>query len=133
MTRDCNTAFDVWDVLKNTFNRSSVAKRLLLETELHNLKLHGDESLQSFFMRFDKNIRELRDVGKQFDEIDKVVRLLMLMPEQYRPVIAALQTMDEADLSLTKVKSSLLEEELRMKGKASEEVLSETFSSAMSV
>lgn len=133
MTRDCTTAFDVWGILKSTFNRSSVAKRLLLETKLHNLKLRENEPLQSFFMRFDKTIRELRDVGKQFDELDKVVRLLMLMPEQFRPVIAALQTMEEADLTLSKAKSILLEEELRMSGKTSEEELSEAVSSAMSL
>lgn len=122
LTRGKIKVYDVWTALKDAFSRKSIAKQIYLMQELFGMKLRADEALQSFFVRFDKKIRELKEIGEKLEEVDIVIRLMMLMPETYRPVISALETLDRNDVTVTQVKSRLLEEELRINKTSSEEL-----------
>lgn len=116
VTRDCKFSHEIWEKLKATYNRQSVAKRLYLTQALFNVRPEENESLSSYFIRFDKLIREIREAGEDLKDISVIVRLMLTMPEDYKPIITALSTKEESELTLAKVKSHLLEHELRMAG-----------------
>lgn len=44
-------------------------------------------------MKFDTLIREIESTGTEMEETDKVCHLLLTMPEKYKTVITALETM----------------------------------------
>lgn len=116
-TRDCPLSYDLWRKLSTTYMRKSIARRVFLTQQLFDLRLEAEENLNGFFLRFDKAVRELKDAGEALEEAAVIVRLMIIMPDEYRSTISALETIDEATLTLAKVKSCLLEHEIRLNGK----------------
>lgn len=73
------------------------------------------DSLQEHFNKLDGLIRELESTGTNMEQSDKVVNLLLTLPEKYDSVITALETM-----SIDFVKSRLLDAKLKVKNKNTE-------------
>ena len=67
-------------------------------------------------MEFDKTIRELKYVGAKIEEKTLVCQLLLSLPESYEALITALETIEPEQLTVSKVKSRLLDEESKRKG-----------------
>lgn len=43
------------------------------------MEIGENECLTTFFMRFDRKIRQLKDAGDKLEDIDVIVRLMILM------------------------------------------------------
>jgi hypothetical protein len=68
------TAYEVWEVLQNTFERKSMAKQICLKHRLLTFKFNpATETLDSHFIKFDAMIRELKAAGATMEEYDVVV------------------------------------------------------------
>uniref|UniRef100_A0A8D8X811 Copia protein n=1 Tax=Cacopsylla melanoneura TaxID=428564 RepID=A0A8D8X811_9HEMI len=51
--KDCTTAWEMLERLKNNFERKSLSERVHLKKELTNLKYDGKSSLSTHFLKFD--------------------------------------------------------------------------------
>lgn len=107
------SAYDVWKVLEETYQRKSLAEQLRVRKMLltgsgkHN---PATESMEQHFQKFDKLIRQLKATGGKLEEIDIICHLLLSMPPEYN-VCTTIETMTAENLSLNFVKNRLLDEE----------------------
>lgn len=115
-----DTAYDMWKALSDSFERTGVSSQLRLRKMLLTMRYASTESMASHFLKFDKLVRELKSTGATLEETDIVCHLLLTMPEEYGMVVTALETMSSGQLTLSFVKTRLLNEEAkRGRGNAS--------------
>ena len=112
--RDKETAFQMFEALKNKFEKKGILSQTYCRKKILNLKFLGDEKLDDFFLRYDALIRELKDSGGNVTENEVVSYLLLSLPESYDSILTALETVDEEKLNLSFVKEKLLNFELKM-------------------
>jgi len=114
--KEKDTAYDMCKALSDSFERTGVSSQLRLRKILLTMRYAPTESMASHFLRFDKLVRELKSTGAKIEEIDIVCHLLLTMPEEYDMVITALETMSSGQLTLSFVKTRLLDEEAKRGG-----------------
>ena len=68
----CETAQEVWEILRTTFEGSGDVKRnklISLTTRFENLRMHDDESFSNFYTKLCDIANELFALGKKIPEI----------------------------------------------------------------
>lgn len=58
--KEHKTAKDIWDELKNNFERIGIAGKLILKKQFQELRLAEGGDVKAFLLRFEKILRELR-------------------------------------------------------------------------
>lgn len=104
----------IFAVLDNIFERKSIAKQLGALKKLFNLKLESNTDLCKHFMQFDSLASELTSARATISEIDKVIYLLLTLPPSYDGAITAMETLSEDNITLSFVKSRLLDHEVKL-------------------
>lgn len=113
--QDKRRAKDMFDSLKEVFERKSVASQLYLRKKLITMKYEDTDDMSDHFLVFDKTVRELKSIGATLENLDIVCHLLLSMPSSYENLVIALETLDPEKLSITFVKSRLLDEYTKRK------------------
>lgn len=113
MCQDYESVKDMWDALKTNYDKTSTTNQLMLTRKLATMKYTENSNLKEFFREFDKTIRDLKQGGVEFTSKEKAIRLLIMMPESFNHVTAALKHRDETKLTVELVKNRLLDEELK--------------------
>lgn len=122
-----NTAYEMISSLNQVFERKSIGTRVYLKKKIMSLKCGIDKSLSEFFVEFDGAIRAYKNCGGKLDDLEIVIDLLMAMPDCYIHVVTTLELMDESSLTLERVKSCLLEAEMKRSSRTFElETLSDS-------
>lgn len=117
--QELKTPKKMWDCLLKIYERKSVAKRMHLNRQLHELR-YTSGPLQEHFIKFDQMMRMYRNAGGLIDDIDIVCRLLLSLGSHYDAVVTSLESQPEEQLTMDFVKCRLLDEEIKRKGAASE-------------
>lgn len=115
--RDKTTAYAMIQNLKTTFATKSIAKCIFLKRKLNALRCNEGQSLEDYFLEFESIVSELKGAGEEVKNEDIVVNLMMGLPETYDNVVSALESFAKEDLTMERVKTRLLEEELKRKSK----------------
>jgi hypothetical protein len=106
-----SNAYQIWQNLKNTFQRCSISSRLRLHREISLMKFDPAKvDIQQHFASFDRKVREWKNAGATLDDIDVIGYLLHSMPASYKMVITAIETLQSKELSLSLVKNRLADE-----------------------
>lgn len=77
-------------------------------------------ALDAHILEFDKLCMELKSAEAKANDIDFVCNLLMTLPASFRPLITALETMDNTYLTLDFLKGKLIDEALKRENKKSD-------------
>lgn len=110
--KDKQTAFELWTVLCETFERKGIASQLLIRKSLLSMKFDSkNDTLANHFLKFDKLVRNLRSTGAKLEEVDTVCHLLLTMPSEYNNVVTAIETLASENLTVAFVKNRLQDEE----------------------
>lgn len=111
--KDEETAYGIWIVLKDTFERKGIASQLRIRKKLLTMKYESTETMSAHFLNFGRLIRELKSTGAMIEEVDVVCHLLLTLPSEYDAVVTALETLLTEQLKLSFVKNRLLDEEAK--------------------
>ena len=107
---ECQTPKEIWDKLKERFERDTVANKLFLKQKFFSLKMKECESLDEHFRRMKEITDQLAAIKAPIPEDEHIVALLLSLPRSYNTLITALTTKGD-DLNLAKVHQALLSEE----------------------
>ena len=110
---------DVWNKLKDQFQKKTWANKLVLRRKLHSLRLKEGESVQDHIKQMTELFNELAVVGAQLDEEDRVVHLLASLPESYDTLVTALEASEKLP-SMEIVIDRLLYEERKSRDRQGE-------------
>ena len=105
--RDTTTAKEAWDTLKNQFARESILQKVRLRQSYYSCKFPSAGNMLAHI----NHIRSLHDQMKEMGiDIDKELAMTLLgsLPDQFKPLITALDAVGEDNLSFEKVKGMLL-------------------------
>lgn len=106
----------MWEGLEKIFERKSVAKRMDLDRQLHELR-YTSEPLQGHFVKFDRMMRMYRNAG---GTIDVVYPLFLSLGTEYDAVVTSIECQPEEQLTMDFVKCRLLDEEIKRKRAAAD-------------
>ncbi|CAB0012102.1 unnamed protein product [Nesidiocoris tenuis] len=112
IVKDSTTSREMMLALEAVFVRKSSFSKLHLWRKLIKLRFDLNSKLEDHFLAFDSVIRELKELGTNLDESDRVCHLLLTLPDEFSTVITALETV--ADAKMDFVKNRLLDEELKI-------------------
>lgn len=111
--KDKKSAKEIWDTLKEIFEKKGVAGRLHLIRKLLTMEYDERDSLKSHLILFENRLRELQGSGQQIDKSFVISMLLLTLPHSYDIIVIALETMSDDKQTLNFVKSKLLDIELQ--------------------
>lgn len=115
VVQEKTTAKEMWDALNTTFGKSGAVSQHLLRRQLIGMKMQNGEAMTEFFSRFDKVVRELKASGAKLEQDDIISHLTINLPACYDALVTALENVPNLTLEL--VKSRLLSEEQKMRGR----------------
>ena len=109
----------VWKQLSEQFQKNSWANKVSLRRKLSNMKMGSRDSVQKHLKSMTELFQELAIVGEPMDEEGRVTQLLGSLPEQYDPLVTALESSPHVP-SMENVTERLLHEERKIKNRAKE-------------
>jgi len=109
----CSTAKEAWDILQQTFQSNTLARKLQLRRELSTIKMSSSESLTQYFTRGQDLQDQLSAVGHIVDDTDLAFALLAGLPSTFDTIITVIENGTEADLTTTTILPRLIQEEQR--------------------
>lgn len=115
------TAKEILDNMSSLYERKSFATQMVLRTQLSQLKLSADTTLIKHFIRFDEIIEQLLAAGATIEEPERIIYLLLTLPNSYSGIITALETLSDNELSLPFVKTRLLDQETKLASRSRSE------------
>lgn len=118
MVKDKETAKDMMDTLRVTYEKTGISSQIILQKKLRSLKYNGRGSLLEYIVEFEKTVTELKIAGGKMETAEIITQLLSGMPDTYQSVVTALDVLfcqDNSKMTLDLVKNKLLMEEERQK------------------
>ena len=116
------TPKEIWDTLRQRFERDTIANKLFLKQRFFSLKMKESDSL-------DENLRKLKVITDQLAAIkvpvpgdQHIVALLLSLPRSYNTLVTALTAKGD-ELNLSQLHQALLNEEEKCKQSKSKTVV----------
>lgn len=113
--RSASTAKEIFKNLDAVYERKSLSREIALLKQLRSLKLQDDASLEHHFTIFDDLIVDLSMEVTTLEERDRVIYLLLTLPNSYDDVIPMIDALPEDNVTLSFVKMKLLEHEVKLR------------------
>ncbi|UYV76712.1 hypothetical protein LAZ67_14001855 [Cordylochernes scorpioides] len=102
--RKLKSAGEIWNALKNLFERSNLSKKLFLLRKLYRMKLESNSTMQYFIKDTIEIVEKLTYLGEEIKDNHIVAILLCGLPEEYESLITALEAKPEIEKTLNYVK-----------------------------
>ena len=112
------TSNDMWDALKNQYERKSMPNVIFFKRKYRDAKMKEGEDMLRHINKHQEIVDQLVSVGADISEQEQVWELLLSLPESYDNLVNALEFSD--DLTLPVLRQRLLLEEQKRKQRASE-------------
>ena len=113
--RETKTAKEAWDALKKQFARESLLQKVRLRQQYHSCRFHSEDNMLEHISKLRSLHDQLKEMGVEIDDKELAMTLLASLPEDYKPLITALDAVGEGNLSYEKVKNMLLNQVDRSK------------------
>ena len=112
--RDTTTAKKAWDALKNQFARESILQKVRLRQSYYTCKFPSGGNMLAHINHMRSLHDQMKEMGINVDDKGLAMTLLGSLPEQFKPLITALDAVGEDNLSFEKVKGMLQNDADRM-------------------
>lgn len=125
-------AKEIYDTLREIFERKSISSQILLRRKLINMKYDENKNMNYYLLEFDKIIRDLKSFGAKPEEMDTICQLLVTLPKSYDPLVTALETLNPETLTMDFIRSRLIDEYNKRECKNARPQVSSEYPAAMS-
>ncbi len=114
--REVKTAKEMWQAIKNVFERHTLLNKLAARRKFYTATKNESESVLQFANRIRQLSATLATMNVTISESEKAMALLNGLPDEYRALISALDAVDsdESEFKWEHVKSRVLQEEQRI-------------------
>ncbi|GMF15576.1 unnamed protein product [Phytophthora lilii] len=102
MVRECKTAHEAWEMLKNFFSKKNLHNRVQLRKQLHEFSMESGADLMEHMLNFDELCLKLSAAGDNVSEDEKMAILLGSLPSEYDAMVRIIETQSETTLLDTK-------------------------------
>jgi hypothetical protein len=106
--RETKNAKEAWDALRNQFARESLLQKVRLRQQYYSCRFRSGENMLEHISRLRSLHDQLREMGVEIDDKELAMTFLASLPEDYKPLVTALDAVGEGELSYEKVKNMLL-------------------------
>lgn len=111
----CDTAENAWTVLRQHFERDTLANKLFLKKQYFRMEMKEGMSVDQHLKKMKELTDKLSAIGAPITEEDQVVTLLGSLPPNYATLVTALEARSD-DISLNYVQQALVHEERKQNG-----------------
>ncbi|XP_038895919.1 uncharacterized protein LOC120084093 [Benincasa hispida] len=122
----CNSAKEIWDMLKVTHEGTNQVKESKISMLVHNYKLFkmdANETISEMFTRFTNIVNVLKGLGKSYTTSENVRKILRSLPKSWEAKVTGIQeAKDLSKLPLEELVGSLMRHEIIMKANVEEDV-----------
>lgn len=114
--RHVDTAVDMWNTIKNIFERHTLLNKLSARRKFYTAIKSERESVLEFSNRIQHMSSTLKSMNVEIDDSEMAMTLLCGLPDPYDHLISALDAMgtDEKILKFDHIKSRVMQEEQRI-------------------
>ena len=109
----------VWQKLEEQFQRKTWSNKLQLRRKLYALKLKEGEPVNAHIKAMSEIFEALAAIGDAVSEEDRVVHLLVSLPDSYNVLVTALEAQSENVPRWELVTERLLHQEIKLKERVS--------------
>ena len=106
--RETKTAKEAWDCLKNQFARESILQKIRLRQQYYSCRFKNGGDMLAHINHLRSLHDQLREMGIEINDKELAMTLLASLPEDFKPLITALDAVGEDNVSFEKVKGMLL-------------------------
>lgn len=123
LIRAVKTARDTWLALKNHHEKTSLTSKVSLLKRICDKRYSEGDSMEEHLFDMEELFSRLANAGQELEENLAVAMILRSLPSSFDALTTALESRDEADLTLELVKRKLLDEAAKRQGAATDSVL----------
>ena len=113
----CDTTKDIWDKLENIRGggKKVKAKLQMYRPQFQTLKMHEDEDIAKFFLRFDEVVNIMLGLGETINKSVIVQKILRSLPSKFNHKVSVIEeTKNFETLNRDQVLGSLTAYEMRI-------------------
>lgn len=110
LIKDCSTAKDMWEALKQYHEKTTAASQLSLLIRLCDAKVGEEGDVEKHLLDMDVLFEQLQSAGLVLDEKLQIAMVLRSMPESYHFLASTLEARPDQDVTMGLVRSKLLDE-----------------------
>jgi hypothetical protein len=116
----CESAKEMWDKLLSIYEKKSEVSLHLLQQKFFNLKFES-ESVAEFISKLQDICSRLKSMGENVSENMQITKILMSLPDEYKFLATAWESVPAEKQSVNELISRLMVEEERLKTSSSTE------------
>lgn len=118
----CTTSFEMWQKLKNIYERDSQHQKCSLMQEFFEYKKRNDTDMATYITELKILAFKLKSLGEEINDTMVIFKILTALPESYRFFVSARESTSSAERTLINLTARLLAEEARNRSDQEEEV-----------
>lgn len=112
------TAAQMWTRLESLYELKNPTSKHLLLQRFFEYKMDKDTSVAQHVAKIEEMARQLEDLGHKQEEATLITKVLHSLPESFRNLISAWDSVPEEEQTMTNLLPRLMKEELLNKGMA---------------
>lgn len=107
LVRGKKTAHDMWRCLEDMYEQKGLSGQLHLKRKLMSLKMKEGDDIESFLLKFDGVVHELKATGADIKEEDLACNLLMALPMSFQTIVTIIENMEPEKVTIEFIKTKL--------------------------
>jgi gag-polypeptide of LTR copia-type len=115
------TSKAAWNALKEYHQKATLSNKVSLLRKICQMRLSESGDLETHLFKMEETFEKLAALGKDLEEDLRVAMILSSLPESYNTLTTALEARKDEDLTLSFVKTKLIDEFRKSKGNSNQD------------
>jgi len=109
---ECKTAVEMITKFDKMYSTQSTALQIICRTKIEEIKLKNYNTVEEFFVEFEKSINDFKAAGGKLDEAEKMRYILRALPSSYSYIGDFIDVIPEEQRTVDYVKSKIKEKNM---------------------